>query len=339
MAEISPLDVRGAAVSAVPSAVRFAAAMVALMAGSALLAGWAPLGFSIVILFLFAGPHNWIETRYFLARMPARWGKLRGFFTLALSGVLVLSAAFALLPWLARELADELNELTILAVWNSVLLAWVAALTFLRSRQNPRRDWAWTYPVALALLILNWLSPLAWYVAILYAHPLLALWLLDRELCRHRPDWRPAYHRCLLGLPLLLGLLCWQLGEGPPLPDDNPLTLSIAQGAGAGILHGVSARLLVAAHAFLTMVHYGVWIIAVPAVALPARLWQVRSIPLARRSFGWRLGLGLLLAAGAGVVLVLWGGFLADYQLTRDLYLTVAIVHILAEAPFLLRTL
>jgi hypothetical protein len=39
------------------------------------------------------------------------------------------------------------------------------------------------------------------------------------------------------------------------------------------------------------------------------------------------------------VVLLLWGGFLADYQFTRDLYLSVAIVHILAEPPFLRRAL
>jgi multidrug resistance efflux pump len=62
-------------------------------------------------------------------------------------------------------------------------------------------------------------------------------------------------------------------------------------------------------------------------------------MPLASRSHRWRLGLTLLLAVGAGVVLLLWGGFLTDYLLTRDLYLTVAIVHILAEVPFLLRAL
>jgi len=339
MTEITPIDVRGDAVAAVPSAFRFAGAMLALMAGSALLAGWAPLGFSMAILFLFAGPHNWIEMRYFLARMPARWGKLRGFFALALAGVLLLSVSSALLPWIAHELATETDGLTILAIWNSVLVAWVAALIYLRSRQNPRRDWAWTYPVALALLIVNWLSPLAWYVGILYAHPLLALWLLDRELHRCRPDWCPAYHGCLLGLPLLLALLYWQLADTAPFPQDDALTLSIAQGAGAGIFDGVSSRLLVAAHAFLTMVHYGVWVIAVPLVGLPAQLWQVGSIPLARRSFRWRLSLVVLLAVGAGIVLLLWGGFLTDYQLTRELYLTVAIVHILAEVPFLLRAL
>jgi hypothetical protein len=38
-------------------------------------------------------------------------------------------------------------------------------------------------------------------------------------------------------------------------------------------------------------------------------------------------------------MLVLWGGFVADYPLTRDIYFTVAMLHVLAEVPFLLRLL
>jgi hypothetical protein len=327
-----------AAAVATLSASRFAAGMLALMAGSALLAGWAPLGFSIVILFLFAGPHNWIELRYFLSRMPSRWGKLRGFFTLALGGVMLLSTVSILLPWLTQELVDSVEPQTLYGLWNSLVVAWVMALISLRSRHNPRRDWAWTYPIALALLVLNWLSPLAWYIGILYVHPLLALWMLDRELLRCRPGWRPGYHASLFCLPFVLAGLCWRLADGPPLPGNDSLTLSIAQAAGAGVFPGVSSRMLVGSHAFLTMVHYGVWVLAMPLVGLPARIWRIESIPLARRSHRWRTSLICMLAAGAVAVLVLWAGFLADYPLTRDLYVSVAIVHILAEIPFLLRS-
>ena len=38
-------------------------------------------------------------------------------------------------------------------------------------------------------------------------------------------------------------------------------------------------------------------------------------------------------------VLLLWGCFLADYPTTRDVYFTVALLHVLAEVPFLLRAL
>jgi hypothetical protein len=47
---------------------------------------------------------------------------------------------------------------------------------------------------------------------------------------------------------------------------------------------------------------------------------------------------GLLIAALAAMV-VLWFGFSIDYSTTRDIYFTVAIAHVLAEAPFLLRML
>ena len=48
---------------------QFALAMAVLAVAMALLAGWAPLGVSIVTVLLFAGPHNWMEARYFLTRM------------------------------------------------------------------------------------------------------------------------------------------------------------------------------------------------------------------------------------------------------------------------------
>jgi hypothetical protein len=32
-----------------------------------------------------------------------------------------------------------------------------------------------------------------------------------------------------------------------------------------------------------------------------------------------------------------WVGFLVDYPVTRSLYFTVALVHVLAEIPFLVR--
>src|SRR5262249_44850456 len=209
-----------------PATYRFAAVTVALMFASALLAGWAPLGFSIVTVFLFAGPHNWIELRYFMSRMPARWGKLRGFFLFAFAGVLGLTAAFAALSWLAGEWNWEADGwATGIAIWNTALVVWIAVLIQMRSRQNPRRDWFWTLPVAFALLAVNWLMPIAWDLGIVYLHPLIALWILDRELRRSRPEWRGAYHACLAFLPLVLGLLWWRLADSPYLPGDDALSI------------------------------------------------------------------------------------------------------------------
>jgi hypothetical protein len=317
----------------------FALAALALAGVSALLAGWLPLGFSIVTVFLFAGPHNWLELRYFMGRMPARWGRLRGYFLFAFAGIFGLAGAFALIAGqFAGASADELQSLPIsYACWNSVFVLWIATLVHLRSRQNPRRDWGWVWPVGFLLIALTWLEPFVWGLGLVYAHPLVAFWVLDRELRRSRPQWRRAYHLVLCAVPLLVGLLWWRLASTPDLQGDA-LVERIAQHAGAGTLQGVSSHLLVATHTFLEMLHYGIWVVVIPLVAYRARPWKL-DVPLARRSPAWRRALLITLGVGVVVVLLLWGCFLANYPLTRDVYFTVALLHVLAEVPFLLRTL
>jgi hypothetical protein len=296
--------------------------------------------FSIVTVFLFAGPHNWLEARYFLTRLPARWGRLRPYFVTGLGGAVVLAAAFAAWPWLAdrRAWADEARTAAA-AVWDTALIAWVAVLVQMRSRTNPRRDWSWTMPLAVALIGVAWLRPAYVALATIYLHPLVALWILDRELLRSKPQWHRPYRRCLVCLPLLLGLLWWRLATAPDLPGDDGLTVRIVRHAGAGVLSGVSTQLLVATHAFLEMLHYGVWVVAIPLAGLRAAPWTLGDVPLARRTASWRAGVAAVLVGGVAVVLALWAGFVADYPLARDVYFTVALVHVLAEAPFLIRAL
>jgi hypothetical protein len=309
-----------------------------LAVAAALLAGWAPLGFSIVTVFLFAGPHNWVEARYFLGRLPARWGKLRTFFALAFAGVLGLTLAYAALAWLGGDW-DETRARIVLALWNTSLIVWILTLVHLRSRQNPRRDWSWTLPVGLALVGLAWLHPEGWALGLVFLHPLVALWILDRELRRSHFDWLRPYRVCLLAVPLLLGLLWWRLADTPSLPGNDAFTVRITRHAGAELLPGISSHLLVATHTFLEMLHYSVWLLAIPLVTWAAAPWRLGKVPLARRSPRWGLAVAGVLAVGAGAVVVLWCGFLADYPLTRDIYFTVAMLHVLAEVPFLLRAL
>src|SRR5262249_15497121 len=267
---------------------------------------------------------------YFMARMPGRLGKLRSFFFFGFAGVFGLTAAFAGLPWLGQQLAFEHGDwLTAIAVWNTMLLVWIGVLIQMRSRQRPRRDWFWTLPVICFLLALNWWAPLTWDLGLVYLHPLVALWILDRELRRSRPEWRPAYHACLAVLPLVLGLLWWRLAGAPSLPGDDALTVRITQHAGAGVLSGISTHLLVATHTFLESLHYSVWLIAIPLVGLRTAPWKLRSVPLTWGAPAWRVGLGCVLAVGVGVVLLLWACFLADYPTTRDVYFTVAMLHVL----------
>jgi hypothetical protein len=219
------------------------------------------------------------------------------------------------------------------------MVLWVVTLIQMRSRQNPRRDWFWTLPVAFLLIGVNWLAPQAWSLALVYLHPFMAFWILDRELKRSKPEWLGAYRKCLACVPLVLVVLWWRLAHAPPLPGTDLLSTQIVNHAGADLLPGVSSHLLVAAHTFLEMLHYSVWLVAIPLVGLRSAPWRVESAPLAWRSPSWRLGLTAVLGVGVGVVVLLWACFLADYPATRDVYFTVAMVHVLAEAPFLLRAL
>src|SRR5436305_4614776 len=117
---------------AVPSTMRAALAvsgpvlaggMLALAVAAALLAGWTPILFSIVTVFLFAGPHNWLEARYFLTRLPARWGKLRPFFLFAFGGIFGLTSISLALPWLGRRFGwSDAGWDTAVAVWNTLLI-------------------------------------------------------------------------------------------------------------------------------------------------------------------------------------------------------------------------
>ena len=329
----------------------FTGILIACACLSALLASWLPLQFSVVTVFLFAGPHNWFELRYFLMRLPVRFGKSRDFFLTAFAGIGFLTMAYVALPVLySFNLWPDRAWPTILASWNTLLLLWLGALIWLRGKQKLKRDWSWVIPVALGLCSLNWLAPEFFSLAIVYLHPLVALWFLDRHLRRTRPEWLRVYRRGLCLLPLLLAGMVWQLMRTPALGDDNGLFWRITQHAGAQLLPNVSSHVLVAVHVFLEMLHYAVWLIALPLIA-PAlgpltsaarergRIWDVKTVPLARHPRGFPKLVATTLAFGVFLVAILWFGFSVNYATTRDVYFTVAIAHVLAEAPFLLKML
>jgi len=317
----------------------FAVVLLACAGLSALLASWAPLQFSIVTVFLFAGPHNWFELRYFLMRLPVRLGRSRNFFLVAFAGITFLTLTYLSLPALyySRVWSGE-DWPTAIASWNTLLFLWIATLVWLRGRQHARRNWAIVWPVTFAIIALNWLAPELFSLAIVYAHPLVALWFLDRHLDRTRPEWLSAYRRCLCLVPLLAVGICWQLAGTPALADDNGLAWRITQHAGAQLLPNVSTHLLVSLHVFLEMLHYGVWLVALPLIgASRGALWDLKTIPLVRHPRGFPKLIIAALAAGVFLAVLLWFSFSVNYAATRDIYFAVAIAHVLAEAPFLLR--
>jgi hypothetical protein len=320
------------------SAKTFAAIIVGSALMSAAFASSIPLQASIVTVFLFAGPHNWFELRYFLIRLPVRFGRSRNFFLVAFGGIFGLTLAYVSLPALyyAGVWSGE-NWTTAIAWWNTALLLWIAALVLMSGRQTSRRDWSWALPVAFVLCAVNWLRPDLFSLAIVYLHPLVALWFLDRHLKRTKPEWVRTYRRCLMFLPLLLAGMLWQLSRTPSLTDDNGLFWRITQHAGAELLPNISSHMLVSTHVFLEMLHYGVWIVALPLIGATGAIWKVNSIPVANHARGFPKLIAGLLVFSLFVVAILWLGFSMNYTATRDIYFTIAIAHVLAEAPFLLR--
>jgi hypothetical protein len=286
---------------------RFGLLIGAFLVGASAIAAAAPVWLSIWSVFLFAGPHNWMEARYLLARMPVRWTNTRAFFYTAIAGVVALS-----LGWVSIE-----NRV----LWHCSFFAWVLLLARLHDRRLIARWGPWILMLAGAACLM----PVAADYALVYLHPLLALWFLDRQIRRSRPEWSGAWRSWLPVVPLLAALVAWsnRFGSG------GVLELSL--------VHQAGSPAFVAVHAFLELAHYAAWIVLIPLTGLAEAPWRWNSIPLVAHKSGRPLLIRLTLWGGAALCILLWLGFSLDYQATRDLYFTVAIVHVLAEAPFLIR--
>jgi hypothetical protein len=61
----------------------------------------------------------------------------------------------------------------------------------------------------------------------------------------------------------------------------------------------------VAAHTFLELVHYGVWVLLIPLIGMRAKPWELHTIPAARRSPTWHRGVSVFLLFGLFVVVTL----------------------------------
>lgn len=139
-------------------------------------------------------------------------------------------------------------------------------------------------------------------------------------------------------------VILWTIGPGTKADSElfeisYSVRTQISSHAGATVLSMLNPNKLIATHAFLELLHYGVWLLAVPAASGRVFRDGFRGIPLMKRSALSRNAINLLLVAAAAVVFTLWVCFTADYSTTRDVYFTVAMLHVLAEVPFLLRLL
>lgn len=321
------------------SAHSFLIAFVLACAAGAVLIGSFPLQLSIITIFLFAGPHNLMEFRYFAARMPVRWGKSKLFYSVGIGGVVVLTAAYLTLYFASGNWLWSLESWQIYAaVWNSALILWVGVLFYLRGKQR-QRDWSIAFAAAFFLAGLAWIVPQYWSLALVYLHPFVAMWFLERQIRRTRPEWLRAYHLCLLSIPVFLILLWTLLAGQPNLSQETNLFWRINQHAGSEILPSISSHLLVATHVFLESIHYFVWLLLIPLVDRRAIPWRLRDVPMFARSNGIPKIFAAFLIFSVLVSLALWFGFAIDYTTTRDIYFAFAIGHVLAELPFLVKML
>ena len=321
---------------------RFAAVVCLFAFAAMLLTTVAPISMSVAIVFLFAGPHNYVEARYFVTRLPARMGRLRPFFLFSAIGVVLLTVAFPLVTRVPAAFGWAPESMVwMIGAWNTALIVWITVLVSMRSRQPPRRNWDYAWPCAIALLGITWLQPVLLPFAMVYLHPLMGLWVLDREIAQRRPHWHTGYRSCLPIAAALLLLLWFVFPAGQEhwagIPSNT--RQQISNHAGAFLFSESTGRKMIGMHAFLELLHYGVWLVAIPVVS--GRVFQgaFLDVPLMKRSAAIRNFIRFGLLASAGVVVLLWLSFSIDYSTTRDVYFTVAMLHVLAEVPFLLRLL
>ncbi|HVE55270.1 MAG TPA: hypothetical protein VNB22_00475 [Pyrinomonadaceae bacterium] len=318
----------------------FACLFLAFCVLSAALIGAFPLSASIVTIFLFAGVHNAFEFRYFAARMPVRWGKSRLFYAVGIGGVIVLASAYLTIYFGSGNwLWSAENWQIAVSVWNTGFVLWLGLLFYLRGRQKPKSDWSWAFAVAFLLAALAWLVPAYWSLSLVYLHPFIALWFLERQIRRTRKEWLRSYHFCLATIPFFVLILYFAFANAPGLSNETNLFWRITEHAGSGILPSVSSHFLVAAHVFLETIHYAVWILLIPLIDKRAIPWRLREIPLVSNPQGVPKIVFGAAAVSLLLVFALWFGFSVDYAATRDIYFAFAIAHVLAEFPFLVKML
>lgn len=304
------------------------------------LIGSFPLAASIATIFVFAGVHNVMEFRYFAARMPLRWGKSRLFYSVGIGGVIVLAASYLTLYFASGNwLWSEAGWAIFGATWNTAFILWVGLLFYLRGKQRPKSDWALAFPVAFLLAALAWIVPQYWSLALVYIHPFIAMWFLERQVRRTKPEWLRAYHVCLASIPVFLVVIWLAFSTRPNLSEETNLFWRISQHAGSQILPGISSHVLVATHVFLESIHYFVWILLIPLVDRRAIPWRLSEIPLLSNKRGYPKIVLTVFAVSVLLVIALWFGFAVDYTTTRDLYFAFAIAHVMAEFPFLIKML
>lgn len=302
--------------------------------------GLAPIALSIATVFLFAGPHNWMELRYFLSRFPARLGNLKLYFATGMIGAFSIAVVVPLIAVLGKSGAIDINLwITAYKLSNVAMVGWICSLILIRHPELSTKKHALLCAVAALSVGLIMSSPGYFAVGLVYSHPLVALVMLDMELRRSKPHLVAPYRWSLTLIPLMLAALWWQLAATASIEVTDPLVAQIIRHAGADYLTGVSTHFLVASHTFLETLHYAVWLVAIPLMSAGWSKWRPRSMPIAVVSKTSRALVRTALVFSTFAVAVLWFCFGVDFNMAREWYFLLAMIHVMAEIPFLIRFL
>src|SRR5579885_3131058 len=151
---------------------------------AAVFAGFAPVQLTIASVFLFAGPHNWVELRYFLSKLPSRLGPLKTFFACSVGGTLALTSFYVAYSFMSHAgLLDDTVRRAALTLWEALTIAWACALYVVSRKKFGVRSPGLCIALALGLLACA-TSPFWFTLALVYIHPLVGMAVLDLELRR-----------------------------------------------------------------------------------------------------------------------------------------------------------
>lgn len=305
---------------------------------NAIFSFFAPIAISIISVFIFAGPHNWFEFRYFLGRLPGRPGKLWPWFFVSVSGIAILSFYFILLTYLNfHDWIQESSFKQAVVIWNYLLIGWLAVLAYWRSLQNPRKNIRLLIPIFFLAICINGISPYFFGFLLIYLHPIMGILILDREIFKSRRCILNAFRYSLVIVPIVIGVFWFYSSYAPNLPDSTEVSKAIIENSGVDLFFGVSTHFLVSTHVFLEILHYIIWIVFIPLIGWRSKPWELHKIPFAYTSIVGKRIIASLLGLGVFIVFLFWIAFMVDYACTRQIYFTLAIIHVLAEFPFLIR--
>lgn len=308
--------------------------LLVVLAGT--LAGCTPLWFSVTIALIFGAPHNWVELRYFISRLPSNFGPCRAFFITAFTGALTIATTQAFVMFAIHKLPLSLEQAKgILLIWNECIILWTLALFFTRYQKIDRSAFILGPTVALATTLANILSPSMFTAAIAYAHPIIGICIMEREIRRTRKSWLKPFHKCLLAVPLAVGLLYLTLQGVASDKIYSETLVKVSGNTAYHLLPEISPAVLLAGYAFLQMIHYGLWIFIMPLVTKSWRRWKTENLPIARDRKQLRPFINLALFVGVLAIVGFWTGFYFNRSTTMEIYVTISALHIVAELPLL----